>query len=127
MTIDSEKRLKQRMTVAEKRLKQHAAVERWKANNREYYLKQKRELSARPQYRAKMLAKYNREQAEKKDAGILLRKMGRPRMYDGEEAIEMKKQRAREASARYRRRRELFHVEENNESTTSSSSSEKSD
>ena len=32
--------------------KHRAAVERWKSNNREYYLKQKRELAGRPEYLA---------------------------------------------------------------------------
>ena len=65
-------------SVSEAALKRRAAVERWKVNNREYYLKQKRELSGRPEYRAKMRARYAAERAELKEAGILPRKMGRP-------------------------------------------------
>jgi hypothetical protein len=97
-------------------LKRRAAVERWKANNREYYLQQKRDLSARPSYRARMRARYHKQQAELREAGILPRKLGRPRLYDGEEALEMKRQRAREASARYRTRQLLSQVEETDES-----------
>ena len=52
--------------------------------------------------------------------------MGRPRLYDGQEAIDMRRQRAREASARYRLKINS-QIEEKDESTTSSSSSEKSD
>ena len=70
--------------VSENILKRRAAVERWKSNHREYYLQQKRELNARPEYRAKMRAKYAEQQQELKDAGILPRQMGRPRLYEGQ-------------------------------------------
>ena len=111
--------------LSEKYLKMRASNERWKANNREYYLKQKRMLSARPEYRARMRAKYAEQQQELREAGILPRKMGRPRLYEGEEAIERKRERARLASAVYRSKQKT-QVQENNEST-SESSSEKSD
>ena len=88
--------------VSEKVLKRRAAVERCKTSHREYYLQQKRELSARPEYRAHIRAKYHRKQGELREAGILPRKLGRPRLYEGEEAIERNRQRAREAVARYR-------------------------
>ena len=113
--------------VSEQVIKRRVAVERWKAKNREYYLQQKRELSARPEYRAKMRAKYAAEREELKQAGILPRKMGRPRLYEGQEAIDMQRQRAREATARYRARQIFSHGKENNESTKSSSPSEESD
>ena len=96
--------------VSEKVLKRRAAVERWKSNNRDYYLQQKRELSARPEYRAHMRARYHHQQAELREAGILPHKLGRPRLYEGQEAIEMKRQRAREAAARYRTRQLFSHV-----------------
>ena len=89
-------------TVSENVLKRRAAVERWKSRNREYYLQQKRELSARPEYRAKMRERYASQQEEVREVGILPRPLGRPRLYEGEEALEMKRQRAREAAARYR-------------------------
>ena len=104
------------MSVSERILKRWAAVERWKANNRDYYLQQKRELSARPEYRAHMRARYHTKRAELIAAGIAPRKLGRPRLYDGEEALEQKRQRAREASVRYRTRQLLSHVEETDES-----------
>ena len=113
-------------SVSEKILKRRAAVERWKANNRDYYLQQKRELSARPAYRARMRAKYADQQQELKDAGILPRKMGRPRLYEGQEAIDMRRQMSRQATARYRLKINS-QIEEKDESTTNSSSSEKSD
>ena len=106
-------------------LKRRAAVERWKANNRDYYLQQKRELSARPEYRARMRAKYAEQQQELKDAGILPGKMGRPRLYEGQEAIDMKRQRAREAAARYRLK--LFSLVEENDESTIETASEESD
>ena len=93
-------------------MKRRAAVERWKSSNREYYLHQKRELSARPEYRAKMRARYASQQEELREAGILPRPLGRPRLYDGEKALEMKRQRAREAATRYRARQLLSQVEE---------------
>ncbi len=101
-------------------MKRRAAVERWKANNRDYYLQQKRDLAARPEYRAHMRARYASQQAELREAGILPRKLGRPRLYEGQEAIEMKRQRAREAAVRYRLR--LFsQLQENDESEKSDS------
>ena len=113
--------------VSQKILKRLAAMERWKANNREYYLQQKRDLAARPEYRARMRAKYAEEREELKQAGILPRKLGRPRLYEGQEAIDRQRQRAREASARYKLRQTFSHGKENDESTTSSSPSEISD
>ena len=107
-------------TISDKILKRRAAVERWKAKNRDYYLDQKRRCSARPEYRAKMRARYHCQQAELREAGILPRKLGRPRLYDGEEAKVMKRERAREASARYRLKR-LSQVEEKDESEKSDS------
>ena len=114
------------IAVSDKILKRRAAVERWKATNREYYLQQKRDLSARPEYRARMRAKHADQQAELRHLGICPRKLGRPRLYEGQEAIDVRRQRAREATARYRARQLFSHVDENNESTNSSSS-EKSD
>ena len=114
--------------VSEKVLKRRAAVERWKANNREYYLQQKRDLSARPEHRAKMRARYASQQAELREAGILPLKLGRPLLYEGQEAIDMKRQRAREAAARYRTRQLFSQVEENDESknTTECENSDRS-
>ena len=109
------------MSVMETVLKRGAAVERWKAHNRDYCLQQQRELSARPEYRAKMRARYASQQAELREAGILPRPLGRPRLYDGQEALEMKRQRAREATARYRARQFFSHVNKKYESTTTSS------
>ena len=114
-------------SVSEKILKRRAAVERWKANNREYYLQQKRDLGSRPEYRAKMRAKYAAGREELKQAGILPRQMGRPRLYDGDEAIDRGRQRAREASARYQAKIKLSRIYQNNESTTSEDPSEESD
>jgi hypothetical protein len=114
-------------SVSDKILKRRQAVERSKANNREYYPQQKRELNSRPEYRAKMRLRYAAERAELKDAGILPRKMGRPRRYDGQEAIDMQRQRVREASARYKSRQLLSQVQEKDESTKSTSPSSDSD
>ena len=115
------------ISVSEQILKRRAAVERWKANNRERYLQQKRELSARPEYREKMRAKYHAEREELKEAGILPRKMGRPRLYPPEEWRNVERERARLASARYRAKKKLSRVYQNDEHTTSPDPSEKSD
>ena len=39
-------------------VKRRCAVERWKLKNREYYLRQKRELAGRPEYLAHRRAMY---------------------------------------------------------------------
>lgn len=108
-------------------LKRRAAAERWKSNNREYYLKQKRELAARPEYRAKMRAVYAKQQKELREAGILPRKMGRPRLYEGEEALERKRERQREATTRYRMKILSQAPEKDESTTTSEATSEDSD
>jgi hypothetical protein len=78
------------------------SVERWKETHREYYLAQKRRLASRPEYKALRRERYRDHVEELTLLGILPRKRGRPTMYEGTEATEMKRQRAREASARYR-------------------------
>ena len=78
------------------------SVERWKEAHREYYLAQKRRLAARPEYKAIRRERYREHVEELTLLGILPRKRGRPAMYSGTEATEMRRQRAREASARYR-------------------------
>jgi hypothetical protein len=85
-------------------LKRRAACERWKTRNRDYYLEQKRRLASRPEYLQHRREMYKARVDELKELGILPRRQGRPRMYTGPEAIEMKRQRTREAMARYRMR-----------------------
>ena len=108
-------------------LNRRAAVERWKADHREYYLKQKRALAARPEYRAVCRARYKAQRDALKEAGLLPRKLGRPVLYEGQEALDMQRQRAREASARYRARQLFSRAKENHESKESSSACESSD
>ena len=79
-----------------------SALEKWKDTHREYYLAQKRKLAARPSYLAHRRERYRAHVDELTLLGILPRKRGRPTMYEGTEATEMKRQRAREASSRYR-------------------------
>ena len=83
-------------------LKRRRAVERWKATHREYYLAQKRQLASRPEYLAHRRAAYAAQQADLREAGILPRRKGRPRLYEGAEALERRRERARRNSARYR-------------------------
>ena len=107
-------------------LRRRAACERWKIAHREYYLAQKRKLANRPEYKAHRRETYKRHTDDLKLLGVLPRKRGRPPMYVGPEALEMKRQRSREAARRYRLKK-ISQLEEKDESTTCESSSEKSD
>ena len=106
-------------------LKRRQAVERWKANNYTYYLEQKRMLSSRPEYRARRREMYRQQVDELTELGILPRPKGRPRLYEGAEALEMRRERARRASARYRLKN-ISHSTEKNEQSTSTDPSENS-
>jgi len=108
-------------------LKKRAAVNRWKAANYDRYLLQKRTLAARPEYKAHRREMYREKTEELKLLGILPRKRGRPRMYEGSEAIEMKRRRAREAMARYRLRIISQLTEKDHYDSTSSPECESSD
>ncbi len=114
------------MEVSSAVMRRRIACEKWKANNRERYLQQKRELSARPAYRAHVREKYHRRQALLREAGILPRKLGRPRMYDGQEALDVKREQGRQAAARYHLKK-ISQVEEKHESTTCTTTSENPD
>ena len=103
-----------------------SSLERWKDAHREYYLAQKRRLAGRPEFLAHRREKYRAHVEELTLLGILPRKRGRPAMYDGIEAQEMKRQRAREASARYRARL-LSLPTEKDEYESSETASETSD
>jgi hypothetical protein len=106
-------------------LRRRATVERWKSKNREKYLDQKRRLATRPEYKAHRREMYREKVDELTRLGLLPRKRGRPTMYVGPEALEMKRQRAREAAARYRARQlfsQRIKKDESNNSTTSESS-----
>ena len=85
--------------------KQQTALQIWKEKHREYYLAQKRRLAARPEYKKHRREMYRAKVEELTLLGILPRKRGRPTLYAGDEALEMRRQRARESTARYRARR----------------------
>ena len=104
------------------RSKRRIACERWKQQNREYYLEQKRRLASRPEYKAHRRQMYRQKVDELKLLGILPRKRGRPTMYDHGEALEMKRERARQYAVRSRATRKISLLIENvnNESTSSS-------
>ena len=114
-------------TVPRRILKRRQAVERWKANNYSYYLEQKRTLAARPGYKAHRREMYREKIEELKLLGILPMQRGRPRMYEGSEAIEMKRQRAREGMARYRLKNICQLKENSNHDSASSPECETSD
>ena len=107
-------------------IQKRTACERWKQQNREYYLEQKRRLAARPEYKAHRRDMYRQKVDALKELGILPRKRGRPTMYSYEEALEIKRDRARGYATRSRaaQKRSLLIVNDNN---TSESSSENSD
>ena len=58
--------------------KARAAVERWKANNREYYLTQKRSLASRPEYLAHRRAVYQKRRQVMRESGLLPKKRVQP-------------------------------------------------
>ena len=66
-------------------IQKRTACERWKQQNREYYLEQKRRLAARPEYKARRREMYREKVNELTLLGILPRKRGRPTMYSYEE------------------------------------------
>ncbi len=103
-------------------LKRRQAVERWKAKNRDRYLEQKRMLSARPEYRAHRREMYRLQVDELMELGFLPRPKGRPRLYDGAEAVEMRRERARRASAHYRLKKISQSTEKDEQSTSTDSS-----
>ena len=112
-----------------------SALEKWKEAHREYYLAQKSRLAARPEYKALRRERYKANVEELTLLGILPRKRGRPALYEGAEATEMRRQRAREASTRYRARilslrneKDEYEIESEtgSESSNRSSSSDRS-
>jgi hypothetical protein len=104
-----------------------SALEKWKETHREYYLAQKRRLASRPEYKALRRERYRANVEELTLLGILPRKRGRPAMYEGAEATEMRRQRAREASTRYRARLLSLRTEKDEyESSTASEGSNRS-
>ena len=107
------------------RSKRRIACERWKQQNREYYLEQKRRLASRPEYKAHRRQMYRQKVDELKLLGILPRKRGRPTMYDHKEALEVKRQRAKEYATRSRAAKKISQLIKN--VNASESSSEESD
>ena len=83
-------------------MQRRVAFERCKQHNKDYYLEQKRRLSARPAYNAHRREMYKQKVDELKLLGILPRKRGRPIMYDHGEALEIKRDRARVYAMRSR-------------------------
>lgn len=76
----------------------------------------KRRLGTRPKYKAHRREMYREKTEEMKLLGMLPRKRGRPLMYAGPEALNMKRQRAREAAAHYRLKH-ISKLSKNNEAT----------
>ena len=68
---------------------------------------------------------YRQKVDELKQLGILPRKRGRPTVYDPKEALEMKRDKAREYAMRLRTAKQISQLQEND--NTSESSSEESD
>ena len=98
--------------------KRRACCERWKAANKDKYLIQKRALASRPEYRAICRQRYKDQQDELRTLGIVPRKLGRPRLYSGQEALEHRRQLACSASARYRNKSLALETNDQNECET---------
>ena len=111
--------------VSKSYMGRRAACEKWEIIHRDYYLEQKRRLATRPEYKAHRREMYKQRTDELKLLGVLPRKRGRPMLYVGQEALEMKRQRAREAAARYRQK-QISHLQKKDESTTRRTASEDS-
>ena len=103
-------------------LKRRATVESWKIRNREYYLKQKRELASRPIYLAHRRDIYQQRKNELSLLGILPKKLGRPVLYTPDVRLERRRENNRKASARYRNN--LFSLGINKDDTTNSTECE---
>eukprot|EP00973_Karenia_brevis_P028084 3868390-Karenia_brevis.AAC.1 len=108
------------------------AVERWKAKKRDRCLAQKRQLAARPEYKAHRREMYRQKVDELKELGILPRAKGRPRLYHegSQEALEARREKGRRASARYREKNKIsqgYEKDEQSEQSTSEDASQISD
>ena len=111
--------------MSAKIVQRRSACERWKQKSRDYYLEQKGRLAARPEYKAHRRYMYKQKVHELKLLGILPRKRGRPPLYNHTEALEVKRDRAREHAMRSRAAAKISHLSEND--NTSESPSEISD
>ena len=101
------------MEAEERRKRQRAASERWKQANYEYYLQQKRSLSARPSYRAHRRQKYREKQITLRAAeGYVPPVKGRPRIYSPSSARQRRRETAR-VWASVRRGKEKISGKEN--------------
>ena len=112
------------MEAEVKRERQRAASENWKANNRAYYLAQKRALSSRDSYKAHRRRKYREKMDSLKAAeGYVPPIRGRPRLYSPTEAARRRRETAREWAAAHRLTEKVFSSKENylhdNTATTS--------
>ena len=118
-------------TPEQKRERHLEQIRAWQTKHREYYLAQKRELSKRPEYKEHRRKCYHERTQILKDAGILPMKKGRPRLYEGDEAKERKREINRAANQRYKDRKRsndlyLFSPDSQNDDHTTPTSSESS-
>ena len=97
------------------------AFERWKQANRDYYLEQKRRLASRPEYKAHRREMYKQKVDELKLLGILPRKRGRPTLYNDEERLDIKRDRARDYAMRSRATHKRSQLLENDNTPTGTS------
>ena len=70
----------------------------------------KRHLAARPEYKAHRREMYKQKVLELKLLGILPRKRGRPPLYNYEEALEVKRDKARDYAMRSRAAKKISHL-----------------
>ena len=115
------------MEVEERYKRQRAASERWKKANYEYYLNQKRALSARPSYRAHRRQKYKEKQIIlKASEGYVPPLRGRPRIYSPREALQRKRESARSWASTRRATYKISRKENYQQDVTDPTASEES-
>ena len=89
-----------RFTTPERILRNRQSKERWKLRNWDYYIEQKCELGARPEYLALRRSRYLANKG-----GEPPKSRGRPRLYHGQEALERAKLQSCERVRRWRAKR----------------------
>ena len=96
------------MNAEERRAKHIAASLRWRNENLQYYLLQKRALSARDSYKAHRRAKYREKvQRLREVEGYVQPKRGRPALYSPTTALQRRRETSRKWAIAHRSREKL--------------------
>ena len=114
------------MIAEELLLRRRESAERWKLENYQYYLLQKRALSCREEYKALRRERYRKQQEFLRSLeGFVSPTRGRPKLYTPLEALQRKRESAKKWAATHRTSRifsasEKYQPNDNNTSETSS-------